>query len=146
MRKLTYALLLTLAALLLLLAPPLPGQNPTLAFDVVSIRPTKIASDRQTIESPPDSDGITTTNVTPQDLIQIAYDFHRRELVSGLPEWATRESYDLSAKVADSNLAAFHKLTQVQRRQMLQPVLASRFQLKVHIAPTQVPIYALIIG
>jgi uncharacterized protein (TIGR03435 family) len=115
-------------------------------FDVASIKRTRVATDRETIESPQDGDGIAITNMTPAQIIQIAYDFRRRELVSGLPNWATTEKFDLTAKVADTNVAAFRKLTQIQRRQMLQPVLANLFQLKVHTAPKQVPIYALVVG
>jgi uncharacterized protein (TIGR03435 family) len=135
-------------ALLLMLAPPLHAQTPVaaLTFDVVSIRPTKIASDRQVVESQADGDGITITNMSAGDLIQIAYDFRRRELIIGLPEWAASESFDVTAKVADANIAAFRKLNQAQRRQMLQPILASRFQLKAHIATKQLPIYALVVG
>jgi uncharacterized protein (TIGR03435 family) len=116
------------------------------AFDVVSIRPTQIAADGATIESPQNGDGITMRNITVHEMIDYAYSFHHPELVSGLPEWAKTKNYDLVAKVADANLAAFHTLNQEQRRQMLQAVLAGRFQLKIRREPKQVPIYALVVG
>jgi uncharacterized protein (TIGR03435 family) len=120
------------------------AQSP--AFDVVSVRPTQIAADGSAIESPPNGDGITMRNATMHEMIDYAYSFHHPELVSGLPEWAKTKNYDLVAKVADANLAAFRKLNQQQRRQMLQAVLAERFQLKVHREPKEVPIYALVVG
>jgi uncharacterized protein (TIGR03435 family) len=115
-------------------------------FDVVSVRPTQIAADRTAIESPPNGDGITMRNVTVHEMIDYAYSFNHPELVSGLPEWAKTKNYDLVAKVAEANLAAFRKLNQQRRRQMLQAVLAERFQLKVHREPKEVPIYALVVG
>jgi uncharacterized protein (TIGR03435 family) len=129
---------------LLLIGLSASAQSP--AFDVVSVRPTQIAADGAAIESPSNGDGITMRNVTVQEMIDYAYSFHHPELVSGLPEWAKTKNYDLVAKVADANLAAFRKLDQEQRRQMLQAVLAERFQLKVHREPKALPIYALIVG
>jgi uncharacterized protein (TIGR03435 family) len=115
-------------------------------FDVVSVRPTQIAADGTAIESPPNGDGITMRNITVQEIVDYAYSFNHPELVSGLPEWAKTKNYDLVAKVADANLAAFRKLNQQLRRQMLLAVLAERFQLKVHREPKEVPIYALVVG
>jgi uncharacterized protein (TIGR03435 family) len=50
------------------------------------------------------------------------------------------------AKVSSSDLAALDKLDEKQRLRMLQPVLAERFQLKLHRAPKQIPVYALIVA
>lgn len=125
---------------------PIDKDSRLVTFDVVSVRPTQIAVDGTTIESPPNGDGITMRNVTVHEMIDYAYSFHHPELVSGLPEWAKTKNYDLVAKVADADLAAFHKLNQEQRRQMLQAVLAERFQLKVHRDPKELPIYALVVG
>jgi uncharacterized protein (TIGR03435 family) len=119
--------------------------SPT-TFDVVSVRPTQIATDGAAIESPPNGDGITMRNVTVHEMIDYAYSFNHPELVSGLPEWAKTKNYDLVGKVADANLAAFRKLNQQRRRQMLLAVLAERFQLKVHRELKEVPIYALVVG
>jgi uncharacterized protein (TIGR03435 family) len=126
------------------LAPVDKNSNPT-TFDVVSIRPTQIAADGASIESPPNGDGITMRNITVHEMIDYAYSFRHPELVSGLPEWAKTKNYDLVAKVADANLASFRKSNPQQRRQMLQAVLAERFQLKVHREPKEVPIYALVV-
>jgi uncharacterized protein (TIGR03435 family) len=123
-----------------------PDVAPTIAFEVVSVKPTKTASDRETIESPPDSDGITIQNLTLQGIIEFAYNFHRSGLISGLPQWAKTQRYDLMAKVADQNVAAFHQLDQAQRRLMLQVLLAAKFQLKLHREQKEVPMYALVIS
>jgi uncharacterized protein (TIGR03435 family) len=120
--------------------------TPTLKFDVVSVGLTKVARDGTTIESPPDGDGLTVGNATVEALIEYAYNFHRPELISGLPDWATTQTYDLTAKVADAGVAAFRKLDQGQRRLMLQAVLADRFGLKVRREPKEVPIYALVVA
>jgi len=124
---------------------PVDKDSTPATFDVVSIRPTQIAADGAAIESPPNGDGITMRNITVQEIIDYAYSFRHPELVSGLPEWAKTKNYDLAAKVADTNLLAFRKLNQQQRRQMLQTVLAERFQLQVHREPKELPIYALVV-
>jgi uncharacterized protein (TIGR03435 family) len=126
--------------------PTPPAQTRELAFDVVSIRPTKIASDRSVAAFTPGGDGLTIRNMTPQEIIEFAYSFHRSELVSGLPQWATTQKYDIDAKLAGEDIAAFRNLNQDQRRQMLQTVLANRFNLKLHHLPKQLPVFALVIA
>ena len=141
------------ALLLIVIAAPIstaqmsavPTSAPTPAFDVVSVKQTKMASDRETIESLPGGDGITIRNMTLQGIIDFAYDL-RPELVSGLPEWAKTQKYDLLAKVADADVAAFHKLNLEQRRAMLLALLADKFQLKTYRESKELPIYALVVS
>ena len=68
------------------------------------------------------------------------------DLVSGLPDWASNESYDINAKVSESDLPAFRKLDQAQRRAMLRQLLRDRFHLAAHTAPKEIPVYALVIA
>jgi uncharacterized protein (TIGR03435 family) len=65
--------------------------------------------------------------------------------ISGLPNWAKSENYDISAKVGPSDVAVLQKLTIDQRRRMLQPLLVERFKLKVHFETKELPVYALVI-
>jgi uncharacterized protein (TIGR03435 family) len=83
---------------------------------------------------------VTGTASTLLDLITTAYAV-RYDQVSGGPNWANSDHYDLAAKVeGDATLA------KDQFRQMLQTLLADRFQLKIHRETKDVPAYALVIG
>ncbi|MGA1984135.1 MAG: TIGR03435 family protein [Acidobacteriaceae bacterium] len=119
---------------------------PGLKFDVVSARLDTSGVDHASMQSPQNGDGITIENLTLEWVIDYAYDFQRTELVSGLPEWAKTEKYDITAKVDGADVAAFGKLNQDQRRVMLQAVLEDQFKLKVHRAPMEIPVFALVVG
>ncbi len=117
-----------------------------LRFDVVSIRRVTVPSDHSAIQSQPDGDSITITNLALKWVIEFAYDFQRPDLVSGLPDWAINENYDIIAKVSEPDLPKFRKLDQAQRRAMLRQLLHDRFQLEAHTAPKEIPVYALTVA
>jgi uncharacterized protein (TIGR03435 family) len=90
-------------------------------------------------------DGYSATNVSLKLLIQMAYGI-RQDLISGGPGWVESAGYDFDAKVAGPDVDALKKLTQEQRRSMLQPALAERFKLKVHSETKELPIYELVVA
>lgn len=118
----------------------------SLRFDVVSIRRVTVPSDHSAIQSRPDGDSITITNLGLKAIIEFAFDFQRPDLVSGLPDWVSNENYDIIAKVSESDLPKFRKLDQAQRRAMLRQLLHDRFQLEAHTAPKEIPVYALTVA
>ena len=69
-------------------------------------------------------------------IIDFAYDFHRSELVSGLPDWAKNDRYDITAKVTGPDLAAFSK-ADARPAATNGPKRCSQtgFHLKVHREP-----------
>jgi uncharacterized protein (TIGR03435 family) len=82
---------------------------------------------------------VTATASTLFDLIEVA--FHaRRDQILGAPGWAGSDHYDLEAKAGAS------VITTGQMRQMLQTLLAERFQLRIHHETREVPMYALVVG
>ena len=117
-----------------------------LKFDVVSVKLDRSGVDHASMQSPENGDGITIENLSLEWIIDNAYNYERPELVSGLPDWAKTDKYDVAAKVGEADVDAFRKLTQEQRRTMLQAVLAEAFKLKVHFEPREVPIFALVVG
>jgi uncharacterized protein (TIGR03435 family) len=139
---------LSLAAVLVTL--PAPAQTaPSLSFDVVSIKRSRSGPGPAMGISPLDSDSITVRNATPRLILGEAYDLRLlglRDLILGLPSWADSETYDIDAKVAASDLPAFHKLLPMQRDPMLQSVLADRFRLVAHFETRTLPAYALVIA
>jgi uncharacterized protein (TIGR03435 family) len=109
------------------------------AFDVASI---KLHKGEVTFSSDPSPRGrrVTATASTLLDMITYAYGM-RYDQISGGPNWAGTAHYDLEARSEGEGA-----LTTVQSRQMVQSLLADRFQLKVRRETQEVPIYVLVVG
>ena len=105
-------------------------------FEVASI---KTASPAETERSLTHNAGarLTTSNATLKMLILLAYQVMPYQ-VSGGPNWLESDGFDIEAKAANP------KATQAQFRQMIQRLLADRFQLKVHMGAAELPVYALV--
>jgi uncharacterized protein (TIGR03435 family) len=142
--------LLLAAAFLAVMSPRAPCQQAKpqltpLKFDVVSVKPNK--SDQFAhIDDTGDGDGITFRNMPLNWIILYAYDLRDMSLLSGFPDWVKSNKYDIQAKVGESDLMAFHKLTKDQRRLMLQDILADRFKMKVHGERKETSVYALVVA
>jgi uncharacterized protein (TIGR03435 family) len=119
------------------------------AFEVVSVKPT-----------PPSSGGpiglftypggrIRASMCTLHYLIREAYDMEMYRIVGG-PRWADEDRFDVEAKPAASSEsskwvpASFKTPPNLVMRQMLQTLLADRFQLKVHTEMKKESVYALV--
>lgn len=120
MSKVNKGLFLILAALLL--ATTLAAQNPPLAFEVASVKPST---------ADPNSSGINTTkgrmyayNVTLKRCIMGAYGVGPNEIIGG-PDWLDSQRFDIigtaAEPVGDSLLM-----------KMLQTLLSERFKLMLH--------------
>ncbi len=132
---------------------PTPGTAATqsnadrlpLRFEVVSIkRNTRVGP--WTIDSPPNGDSVTITNMTPHMMIGLAFGLPLHDEIYNLPGWTDSEHYDLVAKVPETELPAFHALLPMQRNPMLQAVLEDRFHLKYHYQAKALVGYKLIVG
>jgi uncharacterized protein (TIGR03435 family) len=88
--------------------------------------------------------------VTIQSLIQRAYGLRSKDQVSGGPEWARNELFDIQAKMSEAEMAEMQKLSPAEatakRELMLQALLAERFKLKVHSETRQAPVFELVIA
>jgi uncharacterized protein (TIGR03435 family) len=120
-----------------------------LAFDVISIRPSKsvMTTDnngntfsRMFIGDTPD--GYHVENATLKYIVSSAYNVKDDAIVGG-PAWIGANHYDIDAKVTPGTDAPPPKLTGAQRRQMIQSLLADRFKLIVHDETKDAPIYEL---
>jgi uncharacterized protein (TIGR03435 family) len=115
---------------------PSPAQGPS--YDVVSIKRNQ-ASLTGRLENPtviqrPDG-GFTQTRVPIGALIARAYSSGAPADMVGLPDWAMREYYDVSAT---STLA---KATAEDRIAMLRAMLADRVKLAAHFEKREQPVY-----
>lgn len=120
---------------------------PAYEFETASIKPNK--SGFATFRSGFTADGFRAEGVPARWLIQQAYGVSDYFL-SGLSDWLNNEHYDVEAKMDASIADRLRKLTPAQlkltQQQMLQTLLADRFNLKVHRETKDEPVYFLIIG
>jgi uncharacterized protein (TIGR03435 family) len=129
--------------------PPrlLGADGKPLEFDVVSVRPDRSGDEAMNIVSPPMGDGMTITNMPLENIIGWAYGLTIRNQVSGMPDWAKKERFDIKAKVADEDLAAFRKvLDPIVRVSMLQKILVDRFKMSSHYETRMLAGYVLVVG
>jgi uncharacterized protein (TIGR03435 family) len=113
------------------------------AFEVASIKPDKSGTPRIMFHLTPD--GLDVANTPLKLLIQQAYGVEESQVI-GFPNGLNSERYDIEAKVDGSDVAKLHDLDPHQRMRMLQPVLAERFQLKVHRETRELPVYELVLA
>jgi uncharacterized protein (TIGR03435 family) len=120
---------------------------PPYEFDTASIKPNK--SNVFTFRPGFTPDGYRASNLSVKYLIQLAYGVQDYRL-SGLTDWLDAEHYDIEAKMDPSVADALSKLPSAQlelsRQQMLQSLLAERFNLKIHRESKEGPVYFLTIG
>jgi uncharacterized protein (TIGR03435 family) len=121
--------------------------TPPYEFDTASIKPNK--SNVFTFRPGFTPDGYRASNLSVKYLIQLAYGVQDYRL-SGLTDWLDAEHYDIEAKMDPSVADALSKLPSAQlelsRQQMLQSLLAERFNLKIHRESKEGPVYFLTIG
>ena len=141
---------LVIAASLLFIASLwAPGQTATstqpaadalpINFSVVSIKQNLSDTQKMSFSAPRDGDSISYTNYPIFYLVIFSNDFHRSDLVSGLPGWTKSERYDVVAKVTPEDVEKYRALPAKQRVAMFQLVLADRFKLRFHMEPKELP-------
>ena len=109
---------------------------------MAAIKPDKSGTDMTMLRTTPV--GFSAKNAPLKMIIQQAYGVDENQII-GAPKWLSSERYDIDAKVSSSDTDALRDLSPDQRRLMLQPLLAERFQLKVHRETRELPVLALVI-
>ena len=79
-------------------------------------------------------------------IIRLAYNIESDDRMLGEPDWDRHANYNITAKVAPSDVARFRNLNRIQWGVMLQAVLADRFRLKVHYKTKVRPVYMLVVA
>jgi uncharacterized protein (TIGR03435 family) len=122
---------------------PLPAPDPSIAFEVASIKRT-----------PPPSGGFTFPSASPQPggrwtaqnatfvmMLRAAYaGFSLPGQVVGGPAWIDSERFEVQAKAAEGEPSG------EQMTMMLRRLLAERFALEVHIERRELDVYALVLA
>jgi uncharacterized protein (TIGR03435 family) len=113
------------------------------AFEVASIRVHSFASgDRG---GPPIAGNRFTSGGNLKQLIIYAYGLKVYQL-SGGPTWVTNPSTDTDYYDINAKAEGDEPLTESRARQLLQTLLADRFQLRLHRESKEMPVYALVVG
>jgi uncharacterized protein (TIGR03435 family) len=132
---------------------PVANDKP-LAFEVVSIRPdpSGILGHDQTAATP---DGWHMAHGPLMAVLTNAYVpttpdamMYTVSTLVGVPDWMRTETYNIDAKVAQSDLATWQNpaTQQAMLHAMLQVMLADRCKLVAHRAPKEVAVYSLVVG
>jgi uncharacterized protein (TIGR03435 family) len=124
MRRIALFILWPIALLAQLSAVP--------AFDVASVKPSRMLSPRDTSLHP---NGISYSNVTVIDCVAAAWNVKPYQ-ISGGPDWLRSDTYDVAAKTT-GNTDKDHLMM------MLQTLLADRFKLMTHRETRERPVYLL---
>jgi uncharacterized protein (TIGR03435 family) len=122
------------------------AKSPT--YEVVSIRLSK--GDQNSVGYGDTPDGFFLKGLTLEVLVPDAYGVSRNEQVTGWPGWAHSTRFNIEAKMDAETADALHNLSkqqqEVQRRLMIQSLLADRFNLKVHRETAVRPAFELVLA
>jgi uncharacterized protein (TIGR03435 family) len=117
------------------------------AFDTVSIKPHK--SGDELFKMMFEKDGFSAIMVTLRMLIRTAYGVDDSRIF-GAPNWLDPEKYDVEARMENSVAIRLGEMSEdqlnVERRRMLQALLADRFKLTLHRQTTQLGVYVLVVA
>ena len=119
--------------------PPKPmATGKPAAFEVATIKPS--APDRPGKLFTVKGRQVITINTTTNDLITFAYGLHARQIVGGA-SWLESDKYDVTGQPEGDGLPAVTQL-----REMIQKLLADRFQFAFHRETRELPAYAIVVG
>jgi uncharacterized protein (TIGR03435 family) len=120
-------------------------------YDVVSIKPYKVdpKATSNWMGQQDSPDGVTMRNVGVDFFIGQAYRTEHFK-VTGAPDWATREKYEVEAKMDPEVADAFQKLSaadkKLARQHMMQIFVREYLKAAVHMETTEVSVYDLVIA
>lgn len=126
-----------------------------LAFDVGSIKPTAPYGlpGQGWVGSKLRPDGVEFSSQTLPDLLCYAYGYRDLRFdgqITGLPDWAANQRYDVVGKMSDADITEFQKLgkdeQQQWREEMMRSLLTERFHLILHRGSKQGPVYELVVA
>jgi uncharacterized protein (TIGR03435 family) len=120
------------------------------SYEVVSIKPYKQTEAGMFMWTSFNPDSFSCQGCSFKSLMFNAFPIVMPEQLVGGPSWADSDSFVVNAKMDEETAAALKKLSRDQsrqvRQQMMQDLLADRFQLKFHKETRELPIYNLVVA
>jgi len=152
-RSLASRLLLTFCLLpsALTFAQTASTYTPTLTFGAASIKEGKIENNGIIVraDNPPHAGTLRLQNNSPLNLILMAYDVDYN-YITGIPDVLARKFYNVDATSDPETNDKLAKLSnddaKLEKRHMIQALLADRFKLKVHFETTQVAVFNMVVA
>lgn len=96
------------------------------------------------------NDRIFIENYSLRRLIRSAYGLKSDLQVIGGPDWSGKQAFDIEAKIDEADVDKMHNMSpeerQKARNEMLQSLLAERFQLKARVDQRVMLVYALVVA
>ena len=119
--------------------PPAPTMPPSAKpeFTVATIKPSRPDAPRGGYGFR--GQDVTTTNVTVNWMIKLAYNIHARQITGG-PAWLDSAKYDTVGRPDTPG-----QPSRDQMKLMIRGLLADRFQLKFHFEKRELPVYAMVV-
>jgi uncharacterized protein (TIGR03435 family) len=105
------------------------------SFAVATVKPHDPASNRQGFDA--DGDRFTVRNQSVASLMTFAYSAHPRQIVDA-PDWALHDRFDIEGTTDTPGEPSLR-----QQQEMLQKLLADRFQLKFHRDQRELSVYSI---
>lgn len=116
-------------------------------WDVVSIRqvdPDSCSGGRGSLL---EKDGLTFHCVPLMFVVEMSYQIMEPSRILGAPERLKNGGlWEIHAKVAGEDAAAFYKLSRRQRDLMVRSLLADRLHMKAHLEKREIPVYELLVA
>ena len=116
-------------------------------YEVVSIKPHKYGD--ELFKMMYEQDGFSAIMVTLPMLIGTAYGVEGSKII-GAPNWLDSEKYDVEARMENFVANRLREMSEdqlnVERRRMLQALLADRFKLTLYRQTTQLGVYVLAVA
>jgi len=117
------------------------------SYSVASIKENKSGDSSVWLRAP--GGELHVTNATVWFFLKYAYQL-QDEQIYGAPNWLKSERFDIQAEADGTELTVLDRLNPRDqshaRHQMIQSLLANRFQLKVHEESKVLPVYELVIA
>jgi uncharacterized protein (TIGR03435 family) len=122
--------------------------SPTFQYEVATIKPGKDPSEGWGLGY--DGDTLRGHNISLLFLVKFTFGIYENYRIVDAPKWLDSTTYDISAKIDGPTMEALKKLPKEQqnraRGQMLQDLLAERFQFAAHRETKELPVYFLVVG
>ena len=124
------------------------ANTPKFEYDAATIKPAKNPAGGWALQY--DGDTLRGLNVPLLYVVKFAFGIYEDYRIVGAPKWLDSTTYDISAKIDAPTMDALKKLPKEQqnraRGQMLQDLLAERFQFAAHRETKELPVYFLVVG
>lgn len=137
-RRVSFPLLLVLAAATPLAQTPNSPEAPGASFDAVSIK-RNISDELGSRSDTRPNGALTLINISTVVLVRRAYPLTVSAEMVGLPGWATSERYDVTAT------STLSRATPDEQTAMVRALLADRFKFVAHVEKREQPAFDLVL-